>query len=218
MKRCTRCAAELDPSCFCKNKNKIDGLDPWCRSCAAVYKRDYIAKNRDRVREDQRRAYADNPEHFKAKVRSRYKADPKKSIRLACDYAKKNKAKVNARVSEWQKQKRLTDPQFKLKSRLRSRLHRALDGRVRHASAIRDLGCSVPDLKSWIERKFTAEMSWSNHGPVWHLDHKIPLSLFDLRCPLQARLACHFTNIQPLNASENIRKGGANRRNTDGHV
>jgi hypothetical protein len=49
-------------------------------------------------------------------------------------------------------------------------------------------------------------MSWENYGK-WHIDHIKPLSLFDLEDPEQLKQACHYTNLQPLWAEENIRKG-----------
>ena len=48
-------------------------------------------------------------------------------------------------------------------------------------------------------------MSWQNRA-LWHIDHKIPLTAFDLLDEAQRRLAFHFTNCQPLWAADNIRK------------
>lgn len=50
-------------------------------------------------------------------------------------------------------------------------------------------------------------MSWENYGKNgWHLDHIIPLSAFDLTDPEQLKIACHYTNIQPLWARDNLVK------------
>lgn len=49
-------------------------------------------------------------------------------------------------------------------------------------------------------------MSFENYGE-WHIDHIRPLASFDLRDPDQVKAACHFSNLQPLWAAENIRKG-----------
>ena len=40
------------------------------------------------------------------------------------------------------------------------------------------------------------------------MDHIKPLCAFDLTEPEQQALAFHYTNLQPLWASDNMRKGG----------
>ena len=52
---------------------------------------------------------------------------------------------------------------------------------------------------------FKPGMTWENHGD-WHIDHIIPLASFDLTKRSELKKACHFTNLQPLWASENIVK------------
>jgi hypothetical protein len=82
-----------------------------------------------------------------------------------------------------------------------------LKGKQKPGSAIAFLGCTVPEAIAHIESLFLPGMDWSNwnlHG--WHLDHKRPLVSFDLTDPEQMRLACHFTNLQPLWAIDNLTK------------
>ena len=70
----------------------------------------------------------------------------------------------------------------------------------------------VHELKVYLERLFHPGMTWDNLGrydknrPTWHIDHIKPLSLFDLTDNEQVKLACHYTNLQPLWAEENLRK------------
>jgi hypothetical protein len=49
-------------------------------------------------------------------------------------------------------------------------------------------------------------MTWDNYGD-WHLDHKKPLISFDLTDLEQFRVAAHYTNLQPLWALDNLKKG-----------
>ena len=49
-------------------------------------------------------------------------------------------------------------------------------------------------------------MSWDNYGQ-WHIDHIKPLAEFDLTNRPQFLAACHYTNLQPLWASANHKKG-----------
>jgi hypothetical protein len=48
-------------------------------------------------------------------------------------------------------------------------------------------------------------MSWANYGE-WHIDHKTPLSSFNLQDREQFLKAVHYTNLQPLWALDNLRK------------
>jgi hypothetical protein len=47
-------------------------------------------------------------------------------------------------------------------------------------------------------------MAWDGE---WHLDHKRPLVSFNLLDQAQAQAAVHYTNIQPLSATDNLKKG-----------
>jgi hypothetical protein len=69
------------------------------------------------------------------------------------------------------------------------------------------VGCSFEEAKQRIESQFTRGMTWENCGSFWHLDHIVPLSSFNLDDPRQRMLANHISNLRPLNAKENIKKG-----------
>lgn len=90
---------------------------------------------------------------------------------------------------------------------LRARMRLALKSDARSGRTAELLGCSMAELRGWLESKFQPGMSWQNYGPIWHIDHRRPCSWFDLSDPLQQRVCFHWTNLQPMYASENLRKG-----------
>lgn len=105
--------------------------------------------------------------------------------------------------------KRKSSLQFKLSQALRVRMVMALKNNQKVGSAVRDLGCSVEELKTHLEKSFKEGMSWDNwkHRGGWHIDHIRPLASFNLSDRAQFLEACHYTNLQPLWASENLKKG-----------
>jgi len=111
------------------------------------------------------------------------------------------------RLNSYSRNKRKTDIQYKLKTNLRTRLRITLKNNYKSGSAVRDLGCSIESFKSYLESKFQSGMSWDNYGLYgWHIDHIKPLSSFDLTDRKQLLEACHYTNLQPLWAKDNLSK------------
>lgn len=83
----------------------------------------------------------------------------------------------------------------------------AVKNNQKTGSAVRDLGCSIPELKLYFEKQFTEGMTWDNHGQFgWHIDHQKALANFNLEDREQFLQACHYTNLQPMWAVENMRK------------
>jgi hypothetical protein len=149
--------------------------------------------------------------------RIEYRRNPGREVAKSVAYRKRNLAKVQARLRVWQSERLKNDPIYKIKARLRSRLSKAVT-RGKAGSAVRDLGCTVAQLKQWLEDQFVLGMTWDNYGPVWHIDHKEPLVSFDLTDPVQFKAACHYTNLQPLFASDNHCKGPRYRPSTYSHL
>jgi len=99
------------------------------------------------------------------------------------------------------------DMQFKLTKRLRNRLYLALKNNQKTGSAVQDLGCSIAEFKVYIESLWQEGMTWDNWAKDgWHIDHIKPINQFDLTNPEELRKACHYSNLQPLWAEDNLRK------------
>ena len=91
---------------------------------------------------------------------------------------------------------------------MKSRLKNALKNNFKSGSAVRDLGCSIAELKIHLENQFKPGMTWDNHSfEGWHVDHIIPLSKFNLTNKTELLEACHYTNLQPMWAFDNMSKG-----------
>jgi ribosome modulation factor len=71
------------------------------------------------------------------------------------------------------------------------------------------LGCPFEHLKVWLTFWFQPGMSWANYGSVWHIDHIRPCASFDLSDIMQQKECFNYTNLQPLFAEDNLKKGAS---------
>lgn len=165
---------------------------------------------------------------FKIKRRQYYQVHKKEECSRKALYQKKNYIKQQKWARRWRKQnleklklwyreytkingacystiKRRTDPLFKLITNLRVRLNDSLTSKKwNNSTHFREyIGCTKVQLVTHLEKQFQPGMTWQNHGE-WHIDHIVPLSSAKTKEELYK--LCHFTNLQPLWAEDNIKK------------
>lgn len=187
--------------------------------------RKWYEANREYAAEMSRKWRSENSERAAAMDRARYlanrakgiadgtisprkPANPEKCKETKKRYREANIDRYRKYHREYAKDRRASDPCFALAYALRIRIAVALRKKGKHGSAVRDLGCSIGELKAYLESQFLPGMSWSNRGlRGWHIDHIRPLASFDLTDPEQFRAACHYTNLQPMWAVDNMKKG-----------
>jgi len=123
--------------------------------------------------------------------------------------SKQTRIKNRKRRNLQHKQRMQNDPIYALKKKLRDRIRNAVIKHklIKNKHTIDILGCSIENIKVYIESKFKPGMSWDNYGyKGWHIDHIIPLASAKNDIDQIYKL-CHYTNLQPLWESENCRKG-----------
>lgn len=200
-KQCCTCKEIRLINCFYKDKSRIDGLYVSCKECHLKRTKRWAINNPDRV-EAHRVTYL--PKH---RINSKkYRENNKEEAYI---WRQNNKDSIRQKKNN----RRKNDINCRLADYLRSRIRKVIIGIVKSGSAVKDLGCSIEQLKGYIEKRFylnseTGEkMSWENYGFYgWHIDHVIPLSAFDLSNPEQFKKAVHYTNLQPLWMKENLSK------------
>ena len=96
---------------------------------------------------------------------------------------------------------------FKISCNIRTRIYSYLRNKnIKKTNKTYELiGCSPDFLKNYIEKKFSDGMSWDKIGKFIHIDHIIPLS--SAKSIEEFYKLCHYTNLQPLWAQDNLRKG-----------
>ena len=123
---------------------------------------------------------------------------------ISANYESKNKL----RRSTYVKHRRDTDPNIKIANNLRNNLRFHIIG-AKNGSAIESLGCSVQDLRIYLESLWTKGMTWDNYGNgygKWNIDHIYPLSMIDLSLKENILKVCHYSNLRPMWAIANIQK------------
>jgi len=183
---CRKCGIEL---VACENwyVSQVKISNYICISCMGINAQQYYRKHREKEKAHSRQYYKKHIEEVNARNRRWRKEHP--------DYDR-----------EYSRRRYQNDIQYRLASNLRTRLYHAIENEQKPGSAVRDLGCSIATLKTYLEVQFEPDMSWNNYGE-WHIDHIRPLSSFDLVDREQFLVACHYTNLQPLWAEDNLSKG-----------
>lgn len=124
------------------------------------------------------------------------------------NYRQNNKERKTELNRINQKQRKNTDPLYKLRVSIRSNVNntfkRGTNQFRKHARTETILGCTIEEFIKHIESKFTEGMTLDNHGE-WHFDHIYPVSLATTE--EQIIKLNHYTNFQPLWAEDNIAKG-----------
>jgi len=150
----------------------------------------YRKANRKRIRSKQRKDRDENRD----KWQERWRKEPRTERRREFERR--------------YRKKRQGIPKERLARALRGRIRDALAGKFRAGSAVRDLGCTLEELVAHIEAQWTEGMSWETYGQRgWHIDHIKPLASFDLTNRDQFLEAANYTNLQPLWAIDNLKKG-----------
>lgn len=173
---------------------------------AKEYKRKYYIENKEKINKKNSANYHKNKHKRKSKAKT-YRQSNKQKIALSNkQYRDNNKEKI----AKYFRDRINNDPVFKLQRTLRVRLNVILkqkNAKKTNQSHIKFLGCSLNELRLYLESKFKDGMTWNNHSRNgWHIDHIIPMSSFDLTNPEEVKIACHYLNLRPEFASENIKK------------
>ena len=231
VKVCSKCKVEKPFSEFSKDRTRKDGLEHRCNVCKKAYyeankekikaqKKTYRKANKEWIKEKgktyrgankekikaQRKAYYQfNKDKIKQKTKTYYEANKDKIKEREKAYRKANKERIKAYDKKWHKEKYKTEPLFKLKHSLRSRTRYAFKnkGYRKNTKTQEMLGVSWEIAKAHMERQFKKGMTWDNYGE-WHIDHIIPLA--SANTEKQLMRLCHYTNLQPLWAEENLSK------------
>ncbi len=96
------------------------------------------------------------------------------------------------------------DPVEKFKRTIRTRIYIALN-KSKSKHTIEYLGCNSEEYIKWIEYS-NEQFTMLNHGEMWHIDHVIPLSRFNLDSEEEQMIAFNWRNTMALSIKDNLTK------------
>lgn len=205
MKTCRICKIDKDISEYHKKKGSKDGHRNECKICVKIIQEKY--KENPNFKENQKQydkiRYDKNKTVILDRKKEYYKENKDSIIEKKKQYRSRDEFKKNHKI--WCKNYALNNRDIIYRYRRknphiiawRSILYSTLNrlGTIKEGCTIDMLKYSALDLKYHLEKLFSEGMSWINHGE-WHIDHIIPVSLFDKNTPVS--VVCALSNLQPL--------------------
>jgi hypothetical protein len=216
-KICPKCKLEKTFNEFYKSKNTKNGLHSQCIECKKVY----LRQNAEKIKQQRKEYRRVNNNKIKQQDKEYRKLNVDKIKRLSKEYSKKNRNKIkeyrklNANKmkkykTEYDKKLRNCNLLYKFKSNIRALIRGSFKrNKMKNFKKTTKtetlLGCTISQLYEHLEKQFQEGMTWENHGRHgWHIDHRIPLA--SATTQEEVEKLCHYTNLQPLWAIDNLKK------------
>jgi hypothetical protein len=166
--------------------------------------REWYLKNKEAILKKASEYRETHKEEMKEKRTADYEVNKSKLLKRHREWSKNNREKINQYVIN----KRIKDINFRLTGSLRNRVRKAVKGINKSKSTMELIGCSIEELKCYLEKSFKFGMNWDNYNyRGWHIDHIIPCASFDLSKESEQKLCFHYMNLQPMWREDNQKKG-----------
>lgn len=156
-------------------------------SKSVVYR--WVSPRAQALHEESRRRRRENPEY---RERER-----------AYNRAHRQAPERKERQNQLERDRRATDPAFRLMCRLRARTRNLLRGINKSTRTEELLGISALELVERWNVEYT--LGWESNSNL-HIDHIRPCASFDILSPAQQHVCFNYRNLQLLPASENQSK------------
>lgn len=218
------------------NKEKIDSYQANYRSENARQRREYSRKyneahqdeirvkrkayrqaHRDEFRERDRKYAETHKEQIANRYKEWAKAHAEQLARYNKEYRAKNAEEISQkrkikdqenrpRINAYIKNKRATDPLFKLSTQVRGLIRISLKnrgyGKDTHTYEI--LGCDYETLWEHLKQSWLDNYGTEWNGEPYHIDHVIPLAT--AKTEQEIKDLCYYKNLQLLKPRDNLVK------------
>ena len=125
------------------------------------------------------------------------------------EYREKNVEKVKKIKRDYERNRKASDPLYKLISNFRTAIYQVLkESNVEKNKHYFEVLQYTPEsLIKHLESQFKNNMNWDNYGE-WHVDHKLPITSFNIQeMGDEEFMRCwSLENLQPMWGTDNISK------------
>ncbi len=122
-------------------------------------------------------------------------------------WREENKEKVLKSTRNYRKVRRVNDPLFKFLENTRNLINGSFKRRecIKPRKTEELLGCSIDEFRTYIISKCPEGVTVENFSRFeYHIDHIVPLA--SASSTEEIIKLCHYTNLQPLWCSDNLKK------------
>jgi len=218
---CTQCGQEKDRDQFFKGKWR-------CKACSIWPSRNKGHRAKVREADRKRKGIITSPKPIfvpKCVVCSYCQFNGKKTAEqcaawqwrhfkksIASDGWRQAYEEVKRRIAisievKRQKDRYWNDPKYHINRRMKNFIGKNLNGTKNGQQWQELVGWTIDELMAHLQKRFKKGMGFENYGE-WHIDHKIPLAVFNYSKPtdIDFQRAWSLTNLQPMWGKENIAK------------
>jgi hypothetical protein len=222
MKKCSKCNLEKDILLFPK-RGSI------CKNCQKIYNGIYYQNNKEKLKSDSVNFYHSNRDSVLNYKKDFYLENKDAKSIYNKIYLLNNRKAIREYQNNYSRDKRRSDPSFRLKSIVSTRIFKVLkkqNSSKNNESCSKYLPYTFDELRVHLESLFEEWMNWNNYGRygldgwidddittwTWTIDHVIPQS----KLPYTSMDDDNFNkcwaleNLRPLSAKQNVIDG--NRR------
>ena len=197
IKYCPKCNTEKPISEFYVDKHTKDGYASCCKECRALYRnsrrekdKEYRERNKEKLLEGKRKYRQENKE---------------KIYSYNSEYQKRDYVKQKA--NEHTKNKYHNDDLFRIKMCVRAEIRSGFTrkGFEKRETTEKLIGCTLEEFIGHLKATY-----YQNYGVEYdgtknvHIDHIIPIST--AKTEDDVKILCHWSNLQLLNADDNLKK------------